>query len=247
MKPLRPSFAQCLCCTPWQGFGISRRDTLDYLARGGLAAMMATSAFKAARAANADDEVVRIGYLPITDATALLVAHAKGYFEEAGLKVAPPTLVRSWSGLAEGFAAGKFNLTHLLKPVPVWMRYNNKYPVKILAWGHTNGSRLVVGGDTAIKSFADLGGKHIAVPYWYSMHNIVLQFALRKSNVVPVIKPGGAKLAPNECGLQVLAPPDMPTALAARKIHGYIVAEPFNALGELEVGARMLRFTGDIW
>src|SRR5690348_11743226 len=246
MKPLRPSFAQCLCCTPWQGFGISRRDTLDYLARGGLAAMMATSAFKAARAANADDEVVRIGYLPITDATALLVAHAKGYFEEAGLKVAPPTLVRSWSGLAEGFAAGKFNLTHLLKPVPVWMRYNNKYPVKILAWGHTNGSGLVVGGDTGIKSFADLGGKHIAVPYWYSMHNIVLQFALRKSNVVPVIKPGGAKLAPNECG-QVLAPPDMPTALAARKIHGYIVAEPFNALGELKVGARMLRFTGDIW
>ena len=29
------------------------------------------------------------------DATALLVAHAKGYFEEAGLKVAEPTPVRS--------------------------------------------------------------------------------------------------------------------------------------------------------
>jgi len=41
------------------------------------------------------DEVVRIGYLPITDASALLVAHAKGYFEEAGLKVEPPTLIRS--------------------------------------------------------------------------------------------------------------------------------------------------------
>ena len=39
----------------------------------------------------------------------------------------------------------------------------------------------------------------------------------------------------------------MPTALAAKKIDGYIVAEPFNALGELRVGARMLRFTGDIW
>ena len=39
----------------------------------------------------------------------------------------------------------------------------------------------------------------------------------------------------------------MPTALAAKKIDGYIVAEPFNALGELKVDARMLRFTGDIW
>jgi len=27
-----------------------------------------------------EDEVVRIGYIPITDATALLVAHANGYF-----------------------------------------------------------------------------------------------------------------------------------------------------------------------
>ncbi len=82
----------------------------------------------------ADDDVVRIGYLPITDAAALLVAHAKGYFEEAGLKVAEPTPVRSWSALVEGFAAGKFNLAHLLKPIPVWMRYNNKFPVKVLAW-----------------------------------------------------------------------------------------------------------------
>jgi NitT/TauT family transport system substrate-binding protein len=39
----------------------------------------------------------------------------------------------------------------------------------------------------------------------------------------------------------------MPPALAARKIDAYIVAEPFNALGELKAGARMLRFTGDIW
>jgi NitT/TauT family transport system substrate-binding protein len=127
------------------------------------------------------------------------------------------------------------------------MRYNNKFPVKVLAWGHTNGSGLVVGGDTGISKFADLGGRRIAVPYWYSMHNIVLQYALRASNVVPVIKPESAKLAANECSLQILPPPDMPTALAARKIDGYIVAEPFNALGELRVGARMLRFTGDIW
>ncbi|MFT7449105.1 MAG: NitT/TauT family transport system substrate-binding protein [Glaciecola sp.] len=54
-------------------------------------------------------------------------------------------------------------------------------------------------------------------------------------------------LAPDECNLQVLPPPDMPPALAARKIDAYIVAEPFNALGELRAGARMLRFTGDIW
>jgi NitT/TauT family transport system substrate-binding protein len=44
-----------------------------------------------------------------------------------------------------------------------------------------------------------------------------------------------------------MPPPDMPPALAAQKLDAYIVAEPFNALGELRAGARMLRFTGDIW
>jgi NitT/TauT family transport system substrate-binding protein len=242
----RPHFwrSACSCCDTGLLRAVTRRRTLDYLARGGLAALAASTGFNSARAQT--DDVVRIGYLPITDATALLLAHAKGYFEEAGLKVEPPTLVRSWSALAEGFAAGKFNLVHLLKPVPVWMRYNNKFPVKILAWGHTNGSGLVVGRDTGVTKFSDLGGKRIAVPYWYSMHNVVLQYALRQSNVVPVIK-ADDKLAPNECALQILAPPDMPTALAAKKIDGYIVAEPFNALGEMRVGAHMLRFTGDIW
>jgi NitT/TauT family transport system substrate-binding protein len=149
--------------------------------------------------------------------------------------------------LVEAFAAGKFNIVHLLKPIPVWMRYNNKFPVKIMAWAHTNGSGVVVGKDSGIKSFSDLGGKQIAVPFWYSMHNIVLQYALRKSGITPVIKAQGDALAAHECNLQVMAPPDMPAGLAAKKIDGYIVAEPFNALGETKAGGRMLRFTGDIW
>lgn len=227
----------------------TRRQTLDMFAAGGLMAAlgpligaMSTPAFAAA-----DDEVVRIGYLPITDATALLVAHGMGYFADEGLKAERPTLIRGWSPLVEGFVAGKFNLVHLLKPIPVWMRYNNKIPVKLMAWAHTNGSGLVVGGHTDIADFGQLGGKQVAVPFWYSMHNIVLQYALRKSGVTPVIKSAGEPLAANECNLQILPPPEMPAALASKKIDAYIVAEPFNALGEIKAGARMLRFTGDIW
>lgn len=228
-------------------FRITRRQTLDMLAAGGLGALgtMLGGFGQAARAA--DDDVVRIGYLPITDATALLVAHGMGYFKDEGLEAERPTLIRGWSPLVESFAAGKFNLVHLLKPIPVWMRYNNNFPVKIMAWAHTNGSGVVVGKETGIESFKDLGGKQVAVPFWYSMHNIVLQYALRKSDIKPVIKSQGEPLAADECNLQVMAPPDMPPALAAKKIDAYIVAEPFNALGETKAGGRMLRFTGDIW
>jgi len=221
-----------------------RRLLLGGLATGGLAAF---GPMRPLAAEPGLDEVVRIGYLPITDATALLVAHANGYFEEQGLKVERPTLIRGWSPLVESFAAGKFNLVHLLNPIPVWMRYNNHFPVKITAWAHVNGSAMVVGRHVEAKGFGDLGRRQIAVPYWYSIHNILAQAGLRHAGLKPVIRPQSEPLAADEVNLQVLAPSDMPPALAARKIDGYIVAEPFDAAGELLVGAKVLRFTGDIW
>lgn len=233
-----------------QKYEMSRRDFLmDTLAMGGLAATfgMSTSSPAWSSIQPPEDEVVRIGYLPITDATVLLVAHAKGFFEAEGLKSEKPTLIRGWSPLVEGFAAGKFNLVHFLKPIPIWMRYNNGFPVKIMSWAHLNGSGLVVGKHTGVESFADIGGKQVAVPYWYSMHNIVLQMGLRHAGLKPVIKSQGDTLAADEVNLQIMPPPDMPPALAAKKIDAFIVAEPFNAAGELLAGGKMLRFTGDIW
>ncbi|MDO6564933.1 ABC transporter substrate-binding protein [Amphritea sp. 1_MG-2023] len=229
---------------------MSRRDfMMDSLAMGGLAAMFGLSASTPAWASIQPpaDEVVRIGYLPITDATVLLVAHEKGFFAEEGLQSEKPTLIRGWSPLVEGFAAGKFNLVHFLKPIPIWMRYNNGFPVKIMSWAHLNGSGVVVGKHVKADSFADLAGKQVAVPYWYSMHNIVLQMALRHVGLKPVIKAQGEAIAADEVNLQIMPPPDMPPALAAKKIDAFIVAEPFNAAGELLAGGKMLRFTGDMW
>lgn len=225
-----------------------REFILDSLATaGGLAAAMSLPSQAFANMTPPEDEVVRIGYLPITDASALLVAHAMGFFEDEGLKAEKPTLIRGWSPLIEGFAAHKFNLVHFLKPIPIWMRYNNNFPVKITGWAHTNGSGLVVGRHTGVNSFEELGGMQIAVPYWYSMHNIVLQMALKNAGLEPVIQDQTDPLKPNQVNLQIMPPPDMPPALAAKKIDAYIVAEPFNAAGEVLAGAKMLRFTGDIW
>ncbi|MCP5107503.1 MAG: ABC transporter substrate-binding protein [bacterium] len=194
-----------------------------------------------------ESETLKIGYLPITDAAPLLIAHARGYFHEEGLKVAKPLRVRGWSALTESFLTGKFNITHMLLPIPIWMRFNNKVPVKILAWNHTNGSALTVRADSGINGFADLGGKQVAVPYWYSMHNVILQMGLRKFGLKPVIRSQRDKLKPDEVNIFILKPPEMPASLLGRKIDGYIVAEPFNAIAEMRIGARIMRFTGDMW
>ncbi|MFO8024826.1 MAG: ABC transporter substrate-binding protein [Thiohalophilus sp.] len=232
------------------GMGISRRNLVKAgAAVAGLSSMGAMSSLLAQEklAAKVFDPVIRIGYIPITDAAALLAAHELGYFKDEGLESVRPTLIRGWSPLVEAFASHRFNLTHLLAPIPIWMRYNNNYPVKVTAWDHTNGSAMVVHKNSGIKSPKDMGGKQFAMPYWYSMHNIVSQMLLKEHGIKPVIRPQNAELAEDECNFLVLNPPDMPPALASRQIDGYCVAEPFCAMGELRAQGEILRFNGDIW
>lgn len=197
--------------------------------------------------AKSSDQELRIGYIPITDAAPLLIAHSLGFFKDEGLNVAKPVMVRSWTVLTESFVGGKFNFTHMLFPIPIWMRFKQKIPVKVLAWDHTNGSAVTVHGDSNIRGFGDLGGKQIAVPSWYSTHNYMIQMGIVAKGLKPVIKPQGAVIAQNEVNLFVLPPPEMPPALLGKKMDGFIVAEPFNALAEMKIKARVMRFTGDIW
>ena len=196
-----------------------------------------------ARAANPNDPV-RIGYLPITDASPLLIAHANKLFEAQGLEVEAPKLFRSWSQIVEAFMAGQVNVVHLLSPMTVWSRYGSQFPAKIVAWNHTSGSALTVAPN--IKSIKDLGGKKVAVPFWYSIHNVVLQHLLRENGLTVVTKPAG-ELKANEVALSVMPPPDMGSALANGAIAGFIVAEPFNAAAETNGIGHILRFTGDVW
>ncbi|HKT67605.1 ABC transporter substrate-binding protein [Burkholderia pyrrocinia] len=197
-----------------------------------------------AHAAAEPDAPVRIGYLPITDAAPLLVAHNNGYFASEGLEVEQPKLLRSWAQLVEAFLSGQVNVVHLLSPMTLWARYGSRAPAKVVAWNHVNGSGLTVAPD--IDSLRDLGGKTVAIPFWYSIHNVVLQDMLRQQGLVPVLKRRGTPAA-NEVNLVVMAPSDMLPALAARQIAGYIVAEPFNATAELMKIGKILRFTGDVW
>lgn len=223
---------------------VSRRDWLklaSLFTAGGAAPLLAAGA---ARAQAEPDAPVRIGYLPITDAAPLLVAHNNGLFEAEGLRVEKPVLMRSWPQVIEAFLAGQVNVIHLLSPMTVWARYGSQVPAKVVAWNHMSGSGITVA--PSIGGVADLGGQTVAVPFWYSIHNIMLQHLLKSHGLTPVLRKSGA-LGAQEVRLVIMAPADMPPALAAGQVAGYIVAEPFNAVAEnLKVG-KILRFTGDIW
>lgn len=223
----------------------SRRDFLKLMGLfAGTAALPMQASLAQPKPDNSQTKRVRIGYIPITDATPLLVAYQNKLFEKQGLKVDPPILFRSWAQLVEAFLSGSVNVIHLLSPMAVWTRFGSQFPAKIVAWNHVGGSALTVARH--INSLKDLGGKQVAIPFWYSVHNVVLQEMLRNAGLKVITKQKG-KLAANEVGLIVLPPSDMPPALLSKQISGYLVAEPFNAIAEhLKIG-KILRFTGDVW
>ncbi len=220
---------------------VSRRDMLKlaslFTAAGSLPLLQACQRQQASQ----PDAPLRIGYLPITDATPLLVAHSQGLFQAEGLNVEQPRLFRSWAQLVEAFISGQVNLVHLLTPMTVWARYGSESPLKVLMWNHMAGSALTVLPD--VNTVADLGGKTVAIPFWYSIHNVVLQHLLREGGLEVTEKDPG----PKQVKLTVMAPSDMVAALAAKSIAGFIVAEPFNAAAELQGVGKVLRFTGDVW
>lgn len=217
---------------------LSRREILK------LAALFSTAALPLSAYSKqniASDDPLTIGYLPITDATPLLIAHEQGFYEQQGIKVNKPVRFRSWSQLVEAFLSAKVNLVHALSPMLIWLRYGSQAPVKMMTWNHISGSALTV--NPSINSVKELAGKTVAIPFWYSVHNVVLQHLLRHHGLTAVEK------APknNEVRLVVMPPSDMVAALGSGKISGFIVAEPFNAMAEHFNVGKILRFTADIW
>ena len=230
--------------------GLSRRE---FMKESGLASLAAAGVGSTAGClgggGGGDDgpPTAEIGYLPITDAAPLLTGYANDHFADHGVDAAEPRLFRGWSDLAEAFLSGEVNVAHFLMPMTVWMRYGDELDanVQVVAWDHTDGSALTV--QQEIDEWSDLGGGTVAVPFWYSIHNVILQMGLREHGLTPRTDSSADEVADDEVNLVVTPPPDMPAALENGSIEGYIVAEPFNAIGELDAGGKVLRFTGDVW
>ncbi|MFF4989435.1 ABC transporter substrate-binding protein [Streptosporangium saharense] len=203
-----------------------------------------TPASRAGASTAGGGETLRIGYLPITDAAPLLLAHDSGQFANRGITTPPPILYRGWAPLVEALQGGNVDIVHLLMPLAVQLRYDAKVPVKVLAWNHTNGSALTVAHK--VNSVDDLVGTNVAIPAWFSVHNVVLQKLLRAAGITAVIDTPPSTAA-RTVQLVVIPPADMPAALASGSISGYIVAEPFCAVGEVRGMGKILRFTGDVW
>lgn len=219
------------------------RGAIGLAAAGGIAGTVDLARTASADRTNTSGQL-RIGYLPITDAAPLLVAHGSGLYPPGVVDTTQPVLFRSWASLAEAFVSRQVDVVHLLMPMAVQLRYSLGSSVRILGWNHTNGSALTVAPH--ITDLDQLAGQTIAIPFWWSIHNIAIQQLLRAHGLTPVVRQAPSRSA-RTVGLVVMGPSDMIPALANGSIAGFTVADPFNAAAELREVGRIHRFLGDVW
>ena len=176
-------------------------------------------------------ETVKIAYLPITHALAVL-EEAKELEAEDGLKI---ELVKygSWAELTDALNSG--NVDGASGLIELAMKAKEQgIGLKAAALGHRDGNVIIVSKD--INSVEELKGKTFAIPHRQSSHNILLNLALEK---------GG--LTVDDLNITELAPTEMPSALAGGQIDGYCVAEPFGAKAvSLDVG-KVLYTSEELW
>ena len=131
--------------------------------------------------------------------------------------------------------AKQVQATFMIVPLAMKLREQG-VPVKICYLGHRDGSEIVVGKNSKIRSLQDLKGKKFAIPSPYCNQH----FVMRK-----LMEDYGMK--PEDISFVILPPPDMPTSLASGAIEGYFVGEPFCAKAELDGIGRILYYARDIW
>lgn len=175
---------------------------------------------------------LKIGYLPLTHALPLLGANELPDSVRAFKKL---ELVKfgSWPELVEALNAGKLDGASILVELALKAKQEG-FPLKAVALGHRDGNVVVVSPD--IKEPKDLIGKTIAIPHRLSSHNVLLQITLKKA---------GIDLS--KVNITELPPPEMPAALAEKRISAYVVAEPFGAKSVVAGIGKVLHQSGDLW
>lgn len=181
---------------------------------------------------NSRKETIKIAYLPITHALPLL-AEAELYKNK--FKNIDLDLVKfgSWPELMDALNAGKVDGASVLIELGIKAKEQG-IPLKAVALGHRDGNVVVVAKE--IKNTADLKGKIFAIPHRLSTHHILLYKLLKN-----------AGLNFNDLKVIELPPPEMPAALAEKRISGYVVAEPFGAKAVANGHGKILYKSEELW
>jgi sulfonate transport system substrate-binding protein len=166
----------------------------------------------------------------------LWVALDKGFFKEQGADVQIAGIFRAGPEIMSAFSAGSLDMAYVGEAPTVTASANGTAKVVILAQVNTEGSAIVVGADSQIKTISDIKDKLVAIPGYSTVQDLLLRKGLSES-----------KIDPKQVKITVIKPPEMTSALRTNQIDAFIAWEPYPAQAVCKDAGRILTYSGQIW
>ncbi|MBT9312219.1 CmpA/NrtA family ABC transporter substrate-binding protein [Leptothoe kymatousa] len=184
---------------------------------------------------------LRIGFIPITCATPIIMSEPLGFYSKYGFN-AEVVKMPSWGAVRDSAIAGELDAYHMLAPMPIAMTLglgSASFGVKLASIENINGQAITVAEKYKgkINGPADFKGFTIGVPFPYSMHNLLLRYYLATGGIDPDVD---VKIRP-------VPPPDSIAQLVAGDIDAYLMPDPFNQRAVYEGAGFIFKLTKDLW
>ncbi|SDW33176.1 nitrate/nitrite transport system substrate-binding protein [Variovorax sp. YR634] len=183
---------------------------------------------------------LKIGFIPITCATPLIMAHPLGFYQKQGLDV-EVVKTAGWALIRDKMLNKEYDATHFLSPMPLAISMgagSNAVPMNVATIQNTNGQAITLANKHKDKRDPKTWkGLKFAVPFEYSMHNFLLRYYVAEAGLNP----------DTDIQIRVVPPPEMVANLRAGNIDGYLGPDPFNQRAVFEEIGFIHLLTKELW
>src|SRR6201995_5809960 len=161
---------------------------------------------------------LKVGFIPITCATPIIMGAPLGFYEKHGLNV-EVVKTAGWAVVRDKTINKEYDASHMLAPMPIAISLglgSNAIPFAVPAIENINGQGITL----AIKHKdkrdpKDWKGMKFAIPFDYSMHNYLLRYYLAEHGLDP----------DTDVQLRSVPPPEMVANLRADNIDGFLAPD----------------------
>src|SRR5687768_5219907 len=164
---------------------------------------------------------LKVGFIPITCGTPIIMAQPMGFYGRQGLNV-EVVKTAGWAVIRDKTLNKEYDAAHMLAPMPLAITLgvgSNPIPYTMPAVENINGQAITLSVKHKDKrNPKDWKGFKFAVPFDYSMHNYLLRYYLAEHGIDP----------DRDVQIRAVPPPEMVANLRADNIDGFLGPDPFN-------------------
>jgi nitrate/nitrite transport system substrate-binding protein len=183
---------------------------------------------------------LKVGFIPITCATPIIMAQPMGFYAKHGLNV-EVIKTAGWAVIRDKTINKEYDAAHMLSPMPLAITLgagSNPIPYTMPAVENINGQAITL----AIKHKdkrdpKSWKGMKFAVPFDYSMHNYLLRYYVAEHGIDP----------DQDIQIRAVPPPEMVANLRADNIDGFLAPDPVNQRAVYDGVGFIHVLSKDIW